>query len=56
MNTRQIEYFLAVADELSFTRAAEKLYASQTAVTQQIRALEEQMGVQLFSRTKKKWN
>jgi LysR family transcriptional activator of glutamate synthase operon len=54
MNTRQIEYFLAVADELSFTRAAEKLYVSQTAVTQQIRALEEQMGVQLFSRTKKK--
>lgn len=54
MNTRQIEYFLAVAEELSFTRAAEKMYVSQTAVTQQIRALEEQMGVQLFSRTKKK--
>lgn len=54
MNTRQIEYFLAVADELSFTRAAEKLFVSQTAVTQQIRALEEQMGVTLFSRTKKK--
>ena len=54
MNTRQIEYFLAVAEELSFTKAAEKMYVSQTAVTQQIRALEEQMGVQLFSRTKKK--
>ena len=54
MNTRQIEYFLAVAEELSFTKAAEKMYVSQTAFTQQIRALEEQMGVQLFSRTKKK--
>ena len=54
MNTRQIEYFLAVADELSFTRAARRLYVSQTAVTQQIKALEEQLGVKLFERTKKK--
>ena len=54
MNTRQIEYFLAVAEELSFTRAAEKMFVSQTAVTQQIQALEEQMGVRLLYRTKKK--
>lgn len=54
MNTRQIEYFLAVAEELSFTKAAEKMFVSQTAVTQQIQALEEQMGVQLFSRTRKR--
>lgn len=54
MNTKQIEYFLAVAEELSFTRAAEKLYISQTAVTQQIHSLEELMGVKLFTRTKKK--
>lgn len=54
MNTKQIEYFLAVAEELSFTRAAEKLYVSQTAVTQQIQALEELMGVKLLNRTKKK--
>ena len=53
MNTRQIEYFLAVAEELSFTRAAEKMYVSQTAVTQQIQALEELMGVKLLNRTKK---
>ena len=53
MNTRQIEYFLAVAEELSFTRAAEKMYVSQTAVTQQIQALEELIGVKLLSRTKK---
>ena len=54
MNTRQLEYFLAVATELSFTRAAEKLYVSQTAVTKQIRNIEEQLGVKLFERTKKK--
>ncbi|MCU6763059.1 Morphology and auto-aggregation control protein [uncultured Roseburia sp.] len=54
MNTRQVEYFLAVAEELNFTRAAERLFVSQTAVTQQIKALEEQLGVKLFERTKKK--
>ncbi len=54
MNTRQIEYFLAVAEELNFTKAAQKLFVSQTAVTQQIKNLEEQLGVQLFERTKKK--
>ena len=54
MNTRQIEYFLTVAEELNFTKAAERMYVSQTAVTQQIKALEEQMGVKLFSRTKKR--
>ena len=54
MNTKQIEYFLAVAEELNFTRAAEKLYISQTAVTQQIQALEDLIGVKLLTRTKKK--
>ena len=54
MNSRQLEYFLAVARELNFTRAAERMFVSQTAVTQQIKALEEQLGVSLFERTKKK--
>ncbi len=54
MNTRQLEYFLAVARELNFTKAAESMYVSQTAVTQQIKALEDQLGVQLFERTKRK--
>ena len=54
MNSRQLEYFLAVAHELNFTKAAESMYVSQTAVTQQIKALEEQLGVSLFERTKKK--
>ncbi|MCD8110548.1 MAG: LysR family transcriptional regulator [Clostridiales bacterium] len=54
MNRRQLEYFLAVARELNFTKAAESLYVSQTAVTQQIRVLEEQLGVQLFTRTRRR--
>ena len=37
MNSRQLEYFLAVAHELNFTKAAESMYVSQTAVTQQIK-------------------
>ena len=36
MNSRQLEYFLAVAHELNFTKAAESMYVSQTAVTQQM--------------------
>lgn len=54
MNSRQLEYFLAVARELNFTKAAESMYVSQTAVTQQIKVLEEQLGVELFERTKRK--
>lgn len=54
MNSRQLTYFLAVARELNFTKAAESLYVSQTAVTQQIKVLEDQLGVHLFSRTKRK--
>lgn len=54
MNSRQLEYFLAVARELNFTKAAESMFVSQTAVTQQIKVLEEQLGVSLFERTKRK--
>ncbi len=53
MNLRQLEYFVCVAETLSFTKTAETFYISQTAVTQQIRALEEQLGVTLFNRTKR---
>ena len=42
MNSRQLEYFLAVAHELNFTKAAESMYVSQTAVTQQIKALDKE--------------
>ena len=54
MNLQQLEYFLAVAKLLNFTRVAEKYFISQTAVTQQIKSLEEQLGVKLFNRTKRK--
>lgn len=53
MNLQQLEYFLALAKLLNFTRVAEKYYISQTAITQQIKSLEEQLGVKLFNRTKR---
>lgn len=41
MNINQLRYFVAVAEQRSFTKAANQYYLSQTAVTQQVRALEE---------------
>ena len=51
MNRNQLKYFVAAAESRSFTRAAEQFYISQTAVTQQIRLLEESLGCALFDRS-----
>jgi LysR family transcriptional regulator, hydrogen peroxide-inducible genes activator len=52
MELYQIRYFLAVADTLNFTRASERSFVSQPALTKAIQRLEEAMGGRLFDRTK----
>lgn len=51
MELRHLRYFVAVAEALSFTKAAEKLRLSQPSLTRQVRNLEDEIGVQLFDRT-----
>jgi len=53
MNTRDLEYLVAVAGELHFGRAAIRCNASQPALSGQLRKLEERLGVTLFERTKR---
>ena len=51
MNTNQLRYFVTAAECRSFTKAADQFYITQTAITQQIHALEDSLGVPLFDRS-----
>ena len=53
MKLRQLQFFIAVAEELSFSRAAIKLHVAQPSLSTQIKLLEEEVGAQLFERDKR---
>ena len=53
MELQQIRYFLTLAETLHFWNTAEKLFITQSALSRQIKALEEELGIQLFERSKR---
>lgn len=53
LEIRQLRYFISVAEHKSFTKAANELFVVQSAVSQQIASLEEELGIKLFNRNKR---
>lgn len=56
MDLRQLEYIVQIAEENNITRAAEKLYITQSALNQQLLKLEKELGVPLFHRSRTDWH
>lgn len=55
MDTKQIEYIIKIAEENNITRAAEKLFITQSALNQQLLKLEKELGTPLFHRSRTNW-
>ena len=56
MDTRQMEYIIQISEERSITKAAEKLFITQSALNQQLQKLEKELGLPLFVRTRSDWH
>ena len=55
MELKQLEYIVKIAEERNVTKAAEKMYITQSALNQQLLKLEKELGSQLFYRSRTNW-
>lgn len=56
MELKQLEYIIQIAEDNNITRAAEKLFITQSALNQQLLKLENELGTQLFVRARNNWH